>query len=57
MGRIQTFSGNVRCYSSLFNYLIVPCTSAVCVLDTLALSISIIQEIGNINRKWIYFVQ
>ena len=31
-------------------YLIALCMSAVCVLDTLALSISITQEIGNIKR-------
>ena len=31
-------------------YLIALCMSAVCVLDTFALSISIIQEIGNIKR-------
>ena len=34
--------------------MIALCMSVVCVLDTLALSISIIQEIGNIKRLWKY---
>ena len=48
---MQSVNSDIFKQCQVLVYLIALCMSAVCVLDTLAPSISIIQEIGNIKSQ------